>query len=508
MKSEVGKTMLQLIKQNHMTLEKTLVSVSDKTVTFLDNQFFSDAKQLSFWTEIETVREITEADSILERWSTDGTEYSLWMPPPGLHPMPQHMRYKDTGFMYSPIQGQETPTWAEQALQEKGAGTLRLTHAYKGLETVSFIRCILQPQQYDKPLGFLVVSRLEALLMKDLSSVQLPENARIYLLNQHNELLLSVGDPDSESSDIPEKLLRGSSSGYDYNAAGRIPWLYVYSYKEHFNTRLIYKIPVESITGSHKEFQWMMMVLSAIYLLFVLMFVLYLMRNFVKPLGKRLDQSIEENYGMRIRQKEMELTTLHSQITPHLLYNTLDSIYWYAIDSGNRGVGVMVKDLSKLLRIGLSKGKSIISVQEELEHVQAYIRLQMERYPDTFEVQWDIDEQMLRFGCPKVIIQPLVENSILHGVSSMDGEGMIWIRVQLWGQEIHIVVEDNGYIRTDTEKLDLILDGTWHESGYGIRNVHQRIQLHYGKSFGLHYKHREGGGLIATIVIPALGFSE
>src|SRR5690606_22336705 len=105
------------------------------------------------------------------------------------------------------------------------------------------------------------------------------------------------------------------------------------------------------------------------------------------------------------------LTTLHSQITPHLLYNTLDSIYWYALDSGNTDVGDMVKDLSKLLRIGLSKGKTIITVGEELEHVAAYSRLQMKRYPNTFEAEWDVDETLNGCMTPKVILQPLVENA-------------------------------------------------------------------------------------------------
>jgi two-component system sensor histidine kinase YesM len=276
--------------------------------------------------------------------------------------------------------------------------------------------------------------------------------------------------------------------------------------------------------------------------LFVLLFVSYLIRDIIKPLGKlvmftrvyepgqrlpfdtsqprqrtdefgllyqafirmtqRLDQSIEENYGMKIKQKEQELSALHSQITPHLLYNTLDSIYWYALGSGNQDVGTMVKDLSKLLRIGLSKGKSIITVSEELEHVQAYIRLQMKRYPGVFEVFWDIDEGVESCTVPKVVIQPLVENAIFHGVQSMDGEGQLWIRVKRREKELLILVEDNGFIPVDLEKLRQIVDGTLRDKGYGIRNVHQRIQLHYGEAYGLEYRLRPEGGLTAVIMVP------
>jgi len=217
---------------------------------------------------------------------------------------------------------------------------------------------------------------------------------------------------------------------------------------------------------------------------------------------RRLDRSFEENYLMKIQQKETELATLHSQITPHLLYNTLDSIYWYALDKGNADVGDMVKDLSKLLRIGLSKGKTMISIGEEVEHVQAYSRLQMKRYPDNFEVHWDIDETVLSCTTPKVILQPLVENAIFHGVSSMDGEGAIWIRIRRAEESVEMIVEDNGFLPVDMERLDRIVRGEVDDKGYGIRNVNQRIQLHFGEAYGLRYFRRDGGGIRAVINLP------
>jgi len=103
---------------------------------------------------------------------------------------------------------------------------------------------------------------------------------------------------------------------------------------------------------------------------------------------------------------------------------------------------------------------------------------------------------------PKVILQPLVENAIFHGVNSMDGEGFIWIRIKRNREEIQMIVEDNGFISVDILKLELIVHGETNDKGYGIRNVHQRIQLHFGESYGLRYDLREGGGLVATIKIP------
>lgn len=535
---EVGKTMLQLVKQNHAMMENTLISVRDKTITFLDNYFFSNPSQLAFWTNISTMGELTEADAILGRWSSDGTEYALYLKEENT--LPVDATTKSKGIIYLSGNEEEYPPWAEATLTEKGAGVVRLSSTSSGLPTVSFTRTILHPEKYEETLGFLAVSKLEVLLMKNMIAVQLPKDAAIFLYDSRGELLMQYGEGTLLPGELPGSL-GSQESGFSY-ASGSRAHLYAVSYENGFGTRLVYKIPLASITGNQTQFQRTITVMLGVYLLFVLLFVLYLIRDIIKPLGKlvmftrvyepgqrlpfdtslprqrtdefgllyqafirmtqRLDQSIEENYGMQIKQKEQELSALHSQITPHLLYNTLDSIYWYALGSGNQDVGSMVKDLSKLLRIGLSKGKSIITVSEELEHVQAYIRLQMKRYPGVFEVFWEIEEGVESCMVPKVVIQPLVENAIFHGVQSMDGEGQLWLRVRRQGEQLHILVEDNGFIPVDLEKLRQIVDGTLRDKGYGIRNVHQRIQLHYGEAYGLEYRLRPEGGLIASIVVP------
>jgi len=541
MRDEVGKTTLQLVKQNHVTLEKTLSSVNYRTITLLDNHFFSDPEQFGFWTNIESLGEIREADAILDRWSTDGTEYALYMKNKEEKMTPVDLWYKVRGFKYFEEDSRRLPDWAEYALGEGGTGILRLIEFIpdSGIKTVSFMRSILNPSEYEESIGLLVVSKLEVLLKRDLVSVQLPNNASIYLYNDLDELLMMAGSEELILEGIPNDI-KNQGEGYYYANDNGQKWLYAFSQRSMFNTRLIYKIPVKAITSNQTIFQWTIMIVSAIYLAFVLFFVLYLLRIIVKPLvalvsvtktyepnkkmeinrdllrldefgilygafmkmTTRLDYSIEENYVMKIKQRENELATLHSQITPHLLYNTLDSIYWYALDSGNKDVGDMVKDLSKLLRIGLSKGKSVITIREELEHVQAYSRLQMKRYPNTFEVYWNIDESIQSFMTPKVILQPLVENAIFHGVSSMDGEGEIWISIYPSGEEIMMIVEDNSFLPVDLERLDSIVKGETTDKGYGIRNVHQRIQLHFGELYELRYERRDGGGIKAIINIP------
>ncbi len=541
MRNEVGKTMLQLVRQNHLTIEKTLSTVNETTRSFLYNQFFSGSRSFGFWSGIDTLGEMSEADAMLEHLSSDGTEYTLYLKNTGNVSPIIDTKYKKRGFVYADEAYSALPSWADETSSEGGRGIVRLIEDGNGLPTVAFMRSILSPMQYDQSVGLLVVSKLEVLLNEDLVSVQLPEGTVIYWLNEKDETLMQLGMEGEPGIAAPAAWKR-NREGFEFADEGSGAWLYAYSFRPKFGTSLIYRIPVDAITGNLTTFQWTIMAMSAAYLVFVLSYALYLLRVTLRPLSRliavtkiyepgtkvdigiapngrdefgalygsfqkmiaRLDQSVEENYVMKIRQNELELSTLHSQITPHLLYNTLDSIYWYAIDSGNTDVGGMVKDLSRLLRIGLSKGRTIITIAEELEHVQAYTRLQMKRYPNTFRVDWDIAAAALPFGIPKVVLQPLVENAIFHGVSSMDGEGEITIRIHVNEEDgsIRLTVEDNGFIASDIGMLNEIANDEAADKGYGVRNVQRRIRLHYGEAYGLTYTTREGGGVAATICIP------
>ncbi|MEK3884577.1 sensor histidine kinase [Paenibacillus sp. PL2-23] len=548
MMDELGRTTVQLVKQNHLTIEKTMSEVNDRTTTFLDSYFF-DYSNGVFWQRIETLGDIKTADDILERWSSDGTEFSLYMFNVEQMQPPIDLSGKRRGFNYLNSDGYGLPYWTLHAIRAAGGGTFRLVQSEDGTSDVRFMRSILDPQKYDSIKGFLVVSNLKVLLNRDLVSVQLPDNAGLFMFNELNELLMKTGPAELTMDRVPQQAEK-RMEGYYFAQQNGQKWLFAYSWRSAFDTHLVYQIPLDSITGNQTSFRLLMTIVSIAYFIFVLGFLLYLLRILVKPLtqlvaltkvyepGKplalreeplrsdelgilhgailkmtrRLNQSVEENYVMQLKQKENELAALHSQITPHLLYNTLDSIYWYALDSGNTGVGDMVKDLSKLLRIGLSKGRTMITIEEELEHAQAYGRLQMQRYPDTFEMSWDIDEALKSSLTPKVILQPLIENAIFHAVSGMEGEGEVVVRVRQEDGEIRMSVLDNGFLPVSYDRLNAIVQGEITDAGYGIRNVHQRIQLHFGEAYGLSYAPREGaggrgGGTVATIRIP-LGSGE
>ncbi|MBO9600307.1 MAG: cache domain-containing protein, partial [Cohnella sp.] len=258
MSSEVGRTTLQLVKQNHITMEKTLSSVNERMITLLDNHFFSDFGQFEFWTRIETLSQITAADAILERWATGGTEITLYMAnKEGMRP-PLDLSGKTKGFKYFDESRDGNLPWAEQTKREGGAVTLRLTKGADGKETVSLMRSILNPKKYDETIGFLIVSKLEVLLNRDLVGVQLPKHASIFLYNGNSELLMKTGT-EQVSEQRLQGFVKGKTDGFYYAKENGRKWLYAYSSVPSFDTRLIYKIPFDSMTSGQSEFQWILM---------------------------------------------------------------------------------------------------------------------------------------------------------------------------------------------------------------------------------------------------------
>lgn len=189
------------------------------------------------------------------------------------------------------------------------------------------------------------------------------------------------------------------------------------------------------------------------------------------------------------KKRKSEFESLQAQINPHFLYNTLDSIVWMVESERYQEAISMVTALASLFRISLSKGKNIITIREEIEHAQNYLYIQKIRYKNRFQVKIDIAPEIYECSTIKLIVQPLLENAIYHGVEFMDGEGEITIKGYLKDDDIYIDVIDNG-LGMPEEEVNLILrDDTTrvHKrgSGIGLSNVHQRIQLYFGPQYGL-----------------------
>ena len=224
-------------------------------------------------------------------------------------------------------------------------------------------------------------------------------------------------------------------------------------------------------------------------------------------MADKLQEQMEEIRRNEREKQKMEKKLLQSQINPHFLYNTLDSIIWMIRSEEYDGAGEMVSLLAKFFRISLSQGKDMITLEKELEHASSYLAIQNIRFKDKFEFHVDADPELLKYFCPKLSIQPLLENAIYHGMDGMYEDGEIEIRIYEKNGDIKIDVSDNGPGMTQ-EKIDYIMHNkvvsSKRGSGIGVCNVNERIQLIYGKNYGIMISSELDEGTVATITIPKM----
>ena len=221
----------------------------------------------------------------------------------------------------------------------------------------------------------------------------------------------------------------------------------------------------------------------------------------------KLQKQMEEIRKNEREKRKMEKKLLQSRINPHFLYNTLDSVIWMIQSGEYEGAEQMVSLLAKFFRISLSQGKDIIPLEKELEHATSYLAIQNIRFRDKFEFCVNADKELMKYLCPKLSIQPLLENAIYHGMEGMYEDGEIDINVYEKDEVIHIDVVDNGLGMTE-EKIDYIMNNkvvsSKRGSGIGVRNVNERIKLIYGEEYGISIISELDEGTTATITIPKL----
>lgn len=224
-------------------------------------------------------------------------------------------------------------------------------------------------------------------------------------------------------------------------------------------------------------------------------------------MAERLKKQMDEIRKNEREKRKMEKKLLQSQINPHFLYNTLDSIIWMIQSGEYEGAGQMVSLLAKFFRISLSRGKDIILLEKEIEHATSYLAIQNIRFKDKFVFSVNAEPGLMHYCCPKLSIQPLLENAIYHGMEGMYDDGEISINVYEKNHNIHIDVVDNG-LGMSQDKIDYIMHNTVvsskQGSGIGVRNVDERIKLIFGEEYGVFIESEIDEGTIASIIIPKM----
>lgn len=205
-----------------------------------------------------------------------------------------------------------------------------------------------------------------------------------------------------------------------------------------------------------------------------------------------------------INLRKTELKALQAQINPHFLYNTLDSIAWMCEQGRNADAVRMVHALARLFRISISRGHELIPIAKEIEHAESYLQIQMYRYKNQFTYDFDVDPDCLGYYCNKITLQPIIENSINHGLDLMVDEGRIDVLVRQDGDDIVFSVRDNG-VGMSEEQIEAIMQhGPTDRTGIGIKNVNDRLKIYFGKSYGLHITSEPDIGTCVEIRMPKI----
>lgn len=221
-------------------------------------------------------------------------------------------------------------------------------------------------------------------------------------------------------------------------------------------------------------------------------------------LNVKIQRLIRENYEKKIKLQSEELNLMQEQINPHFLYNALSVISAMALRERGMQTVKSVKYLADFYRISLNKGKQILSIQEEVELLKNYMKIQKLRFGSSIQVEYDIKKELLTLKTIKLLLQPLVENSIHHGRKSDEEVLMIRVRVQLDGERVCFSVEDNG-VGIEQDKLEKLRSQLEKfEEGYGLKNVHNRVRLTYGEEYGVKIESVFGKGTRVLVYIPII----
>ncbi len=218
----------------------------------------------------------------------------------------------------------------------------------------------------------------------------------------------------------------------------------------------------------------------------------------------RIQQLMEQVRKEEITLKKTELNALQSQINPHFLYNTLDSIAWMCEEKRTKEAVEMINSLARLFRISISRGHELITIENEVKHATSYLKIQNYRYKNQFTYSIELDEACKDYLCNKITLQPIIENCIYHGLDRTVDKGEIKIVISKTDRDIIMVVEDNG-VGMDKNQIDNILHQDVHDkAGIGIKNVRDRIRIYFGEQYGLDIESEPDEGTKVIIRMPQI----
>ncbi|MBQ4899769.1 sensor histidine kinase [Paenibacillus sp. Marseille-P2973] len=420
-------------------------------------------------------------------------------------------------------------------------------------EVITLSRPVRSTDKY-KPIGKLQINLDQSVVAHQVSQAAMEESGFVLLLDAENRIIAGPADMgtnlplDHYYPGIGE--LDGISGDLNYGE-GSDKKTILYRTMDGVGWKLVGLIPAQEYRSQNRYFLSLTAVAVTGAILLVIFSVLFLIQKITKPLSAltrflknaspdeplpalpvksidevgqliisynrlssrivKLNEEVKLNESLK---KEADMHALQVQINPHFLYNTLSSIHWLALMNQDTKIADMVGSLSDFLRFSLNSGQEYCTVHQEIMHVRNYANIQSARYPDRFTLEILCDESLNEVFMLKLLLQPLVENAMLHGILKQKLPGTITISIKGEGQRLELYVEDDG-VGMSAERLNWLREQLAEnpryeptrspQGSYGLRNVHKRLLLHYGKDSGLCVESTEGEGTRVSFTIPCKG---
>ncbi len=478
--------------------------------------------------------------------------------------LPQEQLLSREGvYFYSMEDARALPEY-DMILASGGAGVwigerMVSSPQFKG-RVISFARFVRNPNNFDEAAAILLLdiplSRLRGVL-GSLSMAQ--RESRLFLLDNQGGLALAAGEAPVEEEFVKAVAARdGAAQATAVWDIRQVPYVFMHVPLLRGGWELVAALPDTALLEKHALISHVLpTIVLAVVVLCAACIAMLLVVVYTRSIKKQIRQMngelaasgmvgliaqpvrqdifhlragvsqlldtatalIDDAYQAQVREREAAFRVLQAQINPHFLYNTLDTIYWMALRQNAADAAGMIKALSDYFRLSLSSGRDIVALEEEVCMVRAYLAIQAERYDHEFDVSWDIAPEALGCLMPKLTLQPLAENALLHGVrqrAQAEG-GLLNIRAGLKDDMLELRVEDNGPGFSPAARAQLDDSGGGQkaegnggqkkeEGGYGLRNVRERLRLFSGGRFELRFK--DGGGLTTVLVRLAVRLRE
>lgn len=407
------------------------------------------------------------------------------------------------------------------------------------------LACTLKDITNGKRLGVVVVNLDDKIIRRVLDKIDFGSKSSIFMLDQSNQIVYSR--ENNLLQNVDKKILDLINKGSDHTIQ-RIDgekYFIIMHTSSYSNWNIVWFIPYKVLIAKAVEIRNTIFLITIICIAVAFVISLTLASNITIPikhlitdmnrvqqgdlavrvnyrnfyeLGQLSDNFnnmiteikglIQKVYDEQNAKRKAEIRVLETQINPHFLYNTLDSIKWVAILQKAENVGSMITSLVKLLQISLSGGSEFIDVAHELEHVKNYLEIQQFRYNDRFDAVFDIPDEILKYKTLKVILQPLVENALFYGIEPKKVKGTITISGGIEGDTLFLIVKDDG-VGMDCSSIEDLLKRQKDSKnrmykGIGIRNIDERIKLYFGNEFGVEFLSESGKGTQVKIRLPLI----